>query len=182
MCEQKILRRFQFESSVMSDPPGQGGDRNDPSKHDAASPNATAADDQRSGRVTQDERGNSVWEWKLETGVYSRDINTQRLKKLERNDLSIAETAKHQRPPGLGGNQSSAPMPGGGFNPYDNSSTARGNVGSNPYNSGGRAPLKPESKPAEPKQRKPMDLKKLQEWMEIRKRVQENKREEGEDE
>jgi hypothetical protein len=162
--------------------PGHGGDRNDPSKPDSSAGPA-AADDQRSGRITQDERGNSVWEWKLETGVYSRDINTQRLKKLEFNDLSIAETAKHQRPPGLGGDQSvPSRMPGGGFNPYDNSSTAGGNVGSNPYNSGGRAPLKSEPTPAEPKQRKPMDLKKLQEWMEIRKRVQENKQDDGDDE
>jgi hypothetical protein len=166
--------------------PGQGGDRNDPSKPESSSP--AAADDQRSGRIIQDERGNSVWEWKLETGVYSRDINTQRLKKLEFNDLSIAETAKHQRPPGLGGDQEGAArMPGGGFNPYDNSSTAGGNVGGNPYNSGGRAPLKSqpiaaEPHPAEPKQRKPMDLKKLQEWMEIRKRVQENKQDDGDDE
>jgi hypothetical protein len=144
----------QFESCVMSDPPD--------------------TDDERSGRISRDERGNAVWEWKLETGVYSRDINTQRLKKLELNDLSIADTAKHQRP--------AEPLPGGGFNPYDNSSTAGGNVGSNPYNSGGRAALKPEPEPAEPPQRKPMDLKKLQEWMEIRKRVQENRREDGEDE
>ena len=64
---------------------------------------------------------------------------------------------------------------------YDNSSTAGGNVGSNPYNRGGRGPLKPEPKPVESKPRKPMDLKKLQEWMEIRKRVEQNKREEGED-
>jgi hypothetical protein len=164
----------------MSDPPGQGGDRNDPSQRNPASPDA--GDDQRSGRITYDERGNSVWEWKLETGVYSRDINTQRLKKLDLNDLSIAETAKNQRPPGLGQDPSTGSrLPGGGFNPYDNSSTASGNVGSNPYNSAGRAPLKPEPKPAEPRERKPMDLKRLQEWMEIRKRVQENQREEGED-
>jgi hypothetical protein len=157
----------------MSDPPGQGGDPNDPSKHDSSAPDDSdaPADDQRSGRISYDERGNSVWEWKLETGVYSRDINTQRLKKLDLNDLSIAETAKHPRPPGLG---DTPPMPGGGFNPYDNSSTARGNVVSNP--------LKPAPKPAQSATRKPMDLKKLQEWIEIRKRVQENKREEGEDE
>jgi hypothetical protein len=169
----------------MSDPPGQGGDRNDPSKHHSSSQDpsdAPADDDPRSGRISYDERGNSVWEWKLETGVYSRDITTQRLKKLDLNDLSIADTAKHPRPSGLGGDQSGgAPMPGGGFNPYDNSSTPRGNVGSNPYNSAGRAPLKPEPKPAEPPQRKPMDLKKLQEWIEIRKRIAQNKREEGED-
>jgi len=161
--------------------PGHGGDRNDPSKPDSASPD-TGADDQRSGRITYDERGNAVWEWKLETGVYSRDINTQRLKKLDLNDLSIADTAKHQRPTGLEGTPSAPPMPGGGFNPYDNSSTTRGNVASNPYNGAGSAPLKPEPEPAEARQRKPMDMRKLQEWIEIRKRVQENKREEGEDE
>ena len=170
----------------MSDP-GQGGDRNDPSKPDSASPDAAAADDQRSGRISYDERGNAVWEWKLETGVYSRDINTQRLRKLELNDLSIADTAKHARPPGLSGQETgSPPMPGGGFNPYDNSSTTGGNVGSNPYNSAGRAALKPEPQPEpqpeEPRQRKPMDMRKLQEWIEIRKRVQENRREEDEDE
>lgn len=164
----------------MSDPPGRGGDRNDPSKRDSTTPDP--GDDQRSGRITYDERGNSVWEWKLETGVYSRDINTQRLKKLDLNDLSIAETAEHQRPPGLGADKSvGSQMPGGGFNPYDNSSTARGNVGSNPYNSAGRAPLKSDPKATEPRERKPMDLKRLQEWMEIRKRVQENQRAEGED-
>jgi hypothetical protein len=173
MCEQKILRHFTARVCFMSDP-GQGGDRNDPSKPDSASPDTGAVDDQRSGRIVYDERGNAVWEWKLETGVYSRDINTQRLKKLELNELSIADTAKHQRPP--------EPMPGGGFNPYDNSSTAGGNVGSNPYNSAGSAALKPEPKPEEPRQRKPLDMRKLQEWIEIRKRVQENRREEGEDE
>ncbi|MFC4310417.1 hypothetical protein ACFPN2_15090 [Steroidobacter flavus] len=125
--------------------------------------------DKRSGRISYDERGNSVWEWQLETGVYSRDISTQRLKKLDLNDLSIADTATHQRPPGL---EPEPRKPGGGSNPYDNSSTARGNVGTNPYNSGGKAPLKPAADP----KRKPTDLKKLQEWMELRKRVEQNKR------
>ncbi|MET0532905.1 MAG: hypothetical protein ABW171_01660 [Steroidobacter sp.] len=162
----------------MSNPPGQGGDRKDPAPSDSDLPEASdaPAEDARSGRITYDDRGNSVWEWKLDSGVYSRDINTQRLKKLDLDELSIADTAINKRPPGLGG-KPGEPMPGGGFNPYDNSSTGRGNVGSSPYNSGNRAPLKPEPKPAEPKQRKPMDLKRLQEWMEIRKRVEQNKRE-----
>ena len=132
--------------------------------------------DKRSGRIAYDERGNPIWEWQLETGVYSRDISTQRLKKLDLNDLSIADTAIQQRPPGLDDPAARKPMPGGGSNPYDNSSSTRGNVGNNPYNSAGKAPLKPA---AEPK-RKPTDLKKLQEWMELRKRVEQNKREDDE--
>ena len=139
-----------------------------------ASPPTDAANDGRSGRIAYDERGNSVWEWQLETGVYSRDINTQKLKKLELDDLSIAETATHARPAGLG---APSVMPGGGFNPYDNSSTTRGNVGGSAHSGGGKAALK--SEPREP--RKPMDLKKLEEWLEIRKRVQQQQRDDNDD-
>src|SRR5690606_32219930 len=135
----------------------------------------------RSGRVAFDERGNSVWEWQLETGVYSRDISTQRLKKLDLNDLSIAETATHPRPPGLPEPRGSKPRPpDGGFNPYDNSTTGRGNIASNSNNSAGRGALKPTSPQGAPA-RKPVDLKKLEEWIELRKRVEQNKRDEGED-
>ena len=143
------------------------------------------SDSKRSGRIAYDERGNSVWEWQLETGVYSRDITTQRLKKLDLNDLSIAETATHPRPPGLKdpmadpmARKSRERLPGGGFNPYDNSTTGGGNVASGSYNSGGRGTLKPDQG-ARP--RKPVDLKKLQEWIELRKRVEQNKREDGDD-
>jgi hypothetical protein len=61
--------------------------------------------------------------------VYSRDVSTQKLKKLELGDWSIAETSINRRPPGLGDPQ--APKPGGGFNPYDNSPSA--GRGFNPY-------------------------------------------------
>jgi hypothetical protein len=37
----------------------------------------------KSGRVTFDERGNSTWEWRLETGTFSREIDTQRLRQLQ---------------------------------------------------------------------------------------------------
>lgn len=47
-------------------------------------------------------------DWKLETGVYSRDVNTKKLKKLDVGDMSIAESAIRK-------------VAGGGFNPYDNS-------------------------------------------------------------
>lgn len=131
--------------------------------------------DKRSGRVGFDERGNSVWEWQLETGVYSRDVNTQKLKKLELGDLSIAETAVNKRPPGI----EQASMPGGGFNPYDNSPQVGG--GFNPYDNAhalGRkfAPQAPApGKPAPPAQRKPVDLKKLEEWMRAKKLAEQNK-------
>jgi hypothetical protein len=73
---------------------------NEPKDKGQETPPANA--EKRSGRVGYDERGNSVWEWQLETGVYSRDVSTQTLKKLELGDLSIAETAVTKRPPGLG--------------------------------------------------------------------------------
>lgn len=133
----------------------------------------------RSGRVSHDARGNSVWEWQLETGVYSRDISTQRLKKLDLNDLSIAETGSVPRPPGLGDPPGRKGLPGGGVNPYDNSTSRRGKVGSDPYNSAGGGALKPDAKSTSG--RKPVDLKKLAEWMELRKRVERNKREDPDD-
>lgn len=153
----------------------------DPSPRDpgAGDSSAPPGDDKRSGRISYDERGNSVWEWQLETGIYSRDISTQRLRKLDLDDLSIAETAAHPRPAGLG-RAPGTKSPGGGFNPYDNSPTAGGNVGGSPYNSGGPAANKPEPPPPVAP-RKPMDLKKLEEWIEIRKRVQQHKREDEDD-
>lgn len=147
-----------------------------------------ATDHKPSGRIAYDERGNSVWEWQLETGVYSRDISTQRLKKLDLNDLSIAETASLPRPPGLTG-PGCKPLPESGFNPYDNSTTSRGNVANDPYNSAGGSALKADPRRAQgskgdkssPPSRKPADLKKLQEWLELRKRVEQNKREGDDD-
>ena len=152
-------------------------------------PPPTSADDsKRSGRAGVDERGNSVWEWQLETGVYSRDISTQKLRKLDLGDLSIAETANHQRPAGLGEKEkdkdqgkTKPELPGGGFNPYDNSSS--GAAGGNPYDNArnfGKKPQQPASAP--PPQRKPMDLKRLEEWMQIKKRLEEQKKNDEDDE
>jgi hypothetical protein len=134
-----------------------------------------ADNDGRSGRVGYDERGNPIWEWKLETGVYSRDVTTSKLKKLELSDLSIADTASHQRPPGLAEPatpKQPAPMPGGGFNPYNSAPPAT--MGSNPYDKARAASREPEPQQSEePAPRRQVDLKKLEEWMEIRRRVQE---------
>jgi hypothetical protein len=152
----------------------------EPSKEGTTEP--AVPDDNRSGRITYDERGNSVWEWRLETGVYSRDISTQRLKKLDLNDLSIAETARHQRPLGLDDPAGKKAAPGGGFNPYDNSSRGGSEAGGNPYDNArnfGRKLQQPASAP--PAQRKPMDLKRLEEWMEIKKRLEQQKKDEDND-
>jgi hypothetical protein len=143
-------------------------------------------DSKRSGRAGLDERGNSVWEWQLETGVYSRDISTQKLRKLDLGDLSIAETASHERPAGLGGKhkekeKAQRELPGGGFNPYDNSSSG-GGAGGNPYDNArnfGKKAQQPASAP--PAQRKPMDLKRLEEWMQIKKRLEQQKKDEDDE-
>jgi hypothetical protein len=135
-------------------------------------------DSKRSGRAGVDERGNSVWEWQLETGVYSRDITTQKLKKLDLGELSIAETASHQRPAGLDPKEQPK-SPGGGFNPYDRSGES---AGGNPYdNARNTARSTQPSSPGAPPARKPMDLKRLEEWMQIRKRLEQQKKDDDED-
>jgi hypothetical protein len=129
-------------------------------------PPESAQSDKRSGRVAFDSRGNPIWEWQLETGVYSRDVNTQKLKKLNLGELSIADSGIHPQPiasaPGHGKPATPAtPKPAqlhgkpaasqnsrqtGGFNPYDSGSTGSGNRnlggggGINPYDSQGRPP------------------------------------------
>jgi hypothetical protein len=138
-------------------------------------PASAPADAKRSGRPGVDERGNTVWEWQLETGVYSRDISTQKLKKLDLGDLSIAETASHQRPDAVGGGEkptAPAKKPAGGFNPYDS-----GGGGGNPYDNARNASRSVQQPPAgAPPARKPMDLKRLEEWMQIKKRLEEQKK------
>jgi hypothetical protein len=136
----------------------------------------TQGGDKRSGRVTHDSRGNPVWEWQLETGVYSRDLSTQRLKKLDLGELSIAETAKHKRPEGL--DEEKPAMPGGGFNPYDNSAPVKGAGGGfNPYDNakalGNKVRGSQPAATAAP--RSPAELKKLEEWIQLKKRLAEKK-------
>jgi hypothetical protein len=140
-------------------------DDQDAKKQPQDSPPESKESDKKSGRVAFDSKGNPVWEWQLETGVYSRDVNTQKLKKLDLGDLSIADSGIHPQPAGLGpasGKPAAAPSKpaapqgrsspqnsgkGAGFNPYDCGSTGTGNRkldsggGFNPYDSsGGSAP------------------------------------------
>lgn len=144
----------------MSDPK----DSKPGSKPDSDESQAPAGSEEgkRSGRVSFDSRGNSVWEWQLETGVYSRDVNTQKLKKLDLGDLSIAETAIQKGPLALA--DDAKPSPGGGFNPYNNAQSSK-QEGSNPYDNarslGNKFAPKPE--PEKPRARSLDELRKLSE-------------------
>jgi hypothetical protein len=137
----------------------------------------TQGGSKRSGRVSHDSRGNPVWEWQLETGVYSRDMTTQKLKKLDLGELSIAETAIQKRPEGLEEPKEKPPMPGGGFNPYDNAAPVKDSSGgSNPYdNARARGDKVRPARPAPAPARNPADLRKLDDWVKLKKKVQDHK-------
>jgi hypothetical protein len=154
-------------------------DKGGKKKPQSSSPE-TADTDRRSGRVAFDARGNPIWEWQLETGVYSRDVTTQKLKKLDLGGLSIADTGIYPQPRGLGPTQQSGNpdgSPGGGFNPHDTGD--RPGSGFNPYDSSNRpgansSPydraralsnrLNSEAAPAE-RRRTPADLRKLDQFI-----------------
>jgi hypothetical protein len=126
--------------------------------------------DRRSGRVAYDSRGNPIWEWQLETGVYTRDVSTQRLKKLDLGELSLADTAIHKKP---GGADMPPKQPGGGFNPYDKGASEGFNPYDNARSTGHRTIRSPTSSARPP--RKPVDLRKLDEWVKLKKKVQNDK-------
>ena len=134
------------------------GESNPPDKADVP-----ASEGKKSGRVSFDSRGNSVWEWQLETGVYSRDVSTQKLKKLDLGELSIAETAIQKGPLELADEPAS---PGGGFNPYN--SGPRSKVeGGNPYDNARTLSNKIAPKKEAPTERPRSldDLRRLSEWI-----------------
>ncbi len=78
----------------------------------------------QSGRVAYDSKGNPIWEWETSTGVYGRNVSTQRLQKLEA-ELSLEETQPVEKPKGLS-LQDEERLPGGGVNPYDTGGSVSG--------------------------------------------------------
>jgi hypothetical protein len=134
-------------------------DMNEPKDKDSKANSGRYASpgEKRSGRVGFDDRGNSVWEWQLETGVYSRDVNTQRLKKLDLDELSIADTAIHKRPTGFTPEGKSSTE----FNPYNSSPPVGG--GSSPYDTARAMGDKFAGKPKEQPKRTLDDMRKLSE-------------------
>jgi hypothetical protein len=93
--------------------------------------------------VQFDERGNAVWEWSIKTGAFGREVSTERLQKLENPGLSLADDSPTPC-------DYVKPNPQGtvkGYNPYDS-----GRLGKT------EAPRK-------------KDLKKLSEWVKLKKRA-----------
>ena len=115
----------------------------------ASAPDPKAAA-KSTGRVQFDDRGNAVWEWSLATGAFGREVSTERLQKLEHPALSLADDAP---------------------TPFDN---VRANPlgtkkGYDPYDSGKLG------KPPTPVKK---DLRKLGDWLKLKKQAGGSKDEE----
>jgi hypothetical protein len=129
---------------------GHGGAGGGKPPADARAPSAArgpTATGPQSGRVQFDERGNAIWEWAIATGAFGREVSTERLQKLENPGLSLAEDAPtpSQR---VKANPLGAVK---GYNPYDS-----GKLG----------------KPREAPKKK--DLKKLSDWLQLKKQAANN--------
>ena len=57
-----------------------------------------------SGRASWDDRGNSIWEWQTQPGVFTREASEHEIKALEATHLSLVEThapkSRHPHPDG----------------------------------------------------------------------------------
>jgi hypothetical protein len=122
----------------------------DPGK--PASVDAPARAPKGSGRVQFDDRGNAIWEWSVATGAFGREVSTERLKRLENPGLSLANDAPTPfdkvKPNPLGMVK--------GYNPYDSGRLDSG----------------------KPQEARKKDLRKLSEWLKLKKQAASNKDEE----
>jgi hypothetical protein len=114
----------------------------------AESPRDPDGTSKSTGRVKFDDRGNAIWEWQVATGAFSPEVSTSRLQRLEHPALSIADDAP-------------TPLDTVRANPLGTKK------GYDPYDSGklGKAPAPPRKK----------DLRKLSEWLKLKKQADQNK-------
>jgi len=105
------------------------------------------SDPKSTGRVQFDDKGNAIWEWSIATGAFGREVSTERLQKLEHPALSLAE-------------DSPTPLETVRANPLG------AKKGYDPYDSGklGKRPV-----PAK------KDLRKLSEFLKLKKQAANNK-------
>jgi hypothetical protein len=104
------------------------------------------------GRVKFDDRGNAVWEWAVSTGAFGNELSPERLQKLEHPALSIIDEPKPA-------SETVRANPLGAKKGYD------------PYDSGklGKAAAAP---------RKKKDLRRLGEFLKLKKQAAKNKKSE----
>ena len=122
--------------------PGNGGSRNPPA--DTMRPNSAAK--KESGRVQFDDRGNAIWEWAVSTGAFGREVSTERMKKLENPGLSLADDAP---------------------TPFDKVKAESRKAWSK-----ATTPTTAASSPrAGPQPKKKTDLKKLSDWLQLKKQA-----------
>ncbi len=127
--------------------------RNDPKSPPPAKPAAEKpGTDQKSGRVRVDERGQAVWEWAVQTGMFDRNASTSRIRALTEGatmNLELEEGPAPKPSP-------AAAKPTTG-NPYERAAVARPSgketAGSDPYSRG--PARKPESMTFNPHERNP---------------------------
>jgi hypothetical protein len=102
-------------------------------------------DNNISGRVKFDDRGNAIWEWAMATGKQAVGGTTARFKKLVDAPLALADEPS---------NAEIRPSPVRGYSPYDSGLLVKHADGAKP---------------------KKTDLRRLSEWMKLRQQFKNNK-------